>query len=81
MMTREPAREPGEPVQEPRLEHPEQPMLPFEEAAPPRSMNEPYEPEMDPREVWRTLSAAMRTEVRRDCLRTMREVVSNVWGE
>lgn len=70
-----------EPVREPSLEPPEQPMLPFEEAAPASSRDEPTGPEMDPREVWEALSAAMRTEVRRDCLRAMREVIANAWGE
>ncbi|MDQ3638969.1 MAG: hypothetical protein M3426_13415 [Actinomycetota bacterium] len=71
MMTHEPAREPV------REESPEQPMLPFEESAPARSRNEPTGPEVDPREVWKALSAAMKTEARRDCLRTMREVIGN----
>jgi hypothetical protein len=49
-----------EPTQEPSLEPPEQPTLPFEESAPMGGRNEPTEPETDPREVWRTLSVAMR---------------------
>lgn len=63
-------------TQEPSLELPEQPTLPFEESAP-ASSDEPTGPEMDPREVWKALPAAMKTEVRRDCLRAMREVVAN----
>jgi hypothetical protein len=74
MMTHESA---GEPVREPSQKPPEQPMLPFEETALARSDDEPTGPETDPRQVWRTLSQAMRVEVRRDCLRTMREVVGN----
>jgi hypothetical protein len=74
MVTHEPAREP-------RLETPEQPMLPFEQSAPTSGNDEPTGPEIDPCEVWKALSAAMRAEVRRDCLRTMREVVGNAWGE
>jgi hypothetical protein len=70
-----------EPTQEPSLEPPEQPTLPFEESAPMGGRNEPTEPETDPREVWRTLSVAMRMGVRRDCLRTMQEVIGNAWGE
>jgi hypothetical protein len=52
MMKYESAREP---VREPNPGPPEQPMLPFEEAAPARSDDEPTEPEMDPREVWKAL--------------------------
>ncbi len=66
-----------EPTQEPSLELPEQPMLPFEETAPASSNVEPTGPEMNPREVWKALPAEMKTEVRRDCLRAMREVVGN----
>lgn len=74
MMKHEPAREP---VREPSSGSPEQPMLPFEEAAPGESDDEPTGPEMDPREVWKALPQAMRAEVRRSCLRAMREVVGN----
>jgi hypothetical protein len=70
MMTREPTREP-----------PEQPMLPFEEAAPARRRDEATEREIEPRGVWRTLSVAMRAEVRRDCLRAMREVIGDDRGK
>jgi hypothetical protein len=70
MMTHEPARET---VRDP----PDQPMLPFEESAPARSEEEPTEPEMDPREVWKALPRAMRAEVRRDCLRAMRRVIGD----
>jgi hypothetical protein len=70
-----------EPAQEPSLQPPEQPMLPFEQSAPAKSSDEPTEPEVDPREVWKALSTAMRTKVRRDCLRTMRKVIGNAWGE
>ncbi len=71
MMTREPPCKPS-------LQPPEQtPMLPFEEAAPASNGNEPTGSEMDPREVWEALSAAMRAQVRRDCLRAMREVLGN----
>jgi len=69
-MTREPAWEPS-------LELPEQPMLPFEEGAPAWRTGEPTEQEIDPCEVWKALPAAMRAQVRRDCLRAMREVVGN----
>jgi hypothetical protein len=64
-----------EPPQEPDLEPPEQPTLPFEQSAPASGNDEPTGPEMNPREVWKALSAAMKTEVRRDCLRAMQEVV------
>ena len=70
MMTHGPAREPS-------LEEPEQPMLPFGETAPESSSDEPTEPEIEPREMWKALPAAMKATVRRDCLRTMREVVGN----
>lgn len=63
-------------TQKPSLELSEQPMLPFEESAP-ASSDEPTGPEMDPHEVWKALPAAMKTAVRRDCLRAMREVVAN----
>ena len=66
MMTREPTREP-----------PGQPMLPFEEAAPARRRDEATEQEIEPCGVWRTLPAAMRVEVRRGCLRAMREVIGD----
>ncbi len=56
-------------------------MLPFEQSAPTSSNGEPTEPEIEPREVWKALSAAMKAAVRRDCLRTMREVVGDAWGE
>ncbi len=74
MTRQEPAREPN-----PRI--PEQPMLPFEQSAPTSSNGEPTEPEIEPREVWKALSAATKAAVRRDCLRTMREVVGDAWGE
>lgn len=74
MMEHEPAREP---VRGPSPTVPEQPTLPFEESAPMGGREEPTEPETDPREVWRTLSVAMRAEVRRGCLRVMREVVGD----
>jgi hypothetical protein len=74
MMTHEAA---PEPVREPIPGPPEQPMLPFEEAAPAKGRNELTRPEMKPSEVWKALSAAMRAEVRRDCLRAIREVVSD----
>ncbi len=70
MMTHESLRGP---VREP----PEQPMLPFEEGAPAWRTGEPTEQEIDPCEVWKALPAAMRAQVRRDCLRAMREVVGN----
>jgi hypothetical protein len=70
MMTHEPPREPS-------LKVSEQPMLPFEEAAPMESMDEPSGPGMDPREVWEALPQAMRAEVRRGCLRAAREVVGD----
>jgi hypothetical protein len=70
MMTHEPAREPN-----PKI--PEQPMLPFERSVPTSSNDEPTEPEIEPREVWRALSVAMRATGRRDCLRAMREVVGD----
>jgi hypothetical protein len=70
MTTHEPAREPS-------LEEPEQPMLPFGETATASSNGEPTEPEVEPREVWEALSAAMRAEVRRDCLCTMRGVIGD----
>jgi hypothetical protein len=71
MMKHEPAREPS--LEEP----PEQPMLPFEQSAPTNGNDEPTEPEIKPREVWKALPAAMRVEVRRYCLRTMREVIGD----
>ncbi len=76
MMTREPAREPArrESIREPR---PEQPMLPFEEAAPASGDDEPTGPETKPGEVWEALPQATRAEVRRGCLRAMREVVGD----
>jgi hypothetical protein len=52
-------------------------MLPFKESAPARSDEEPTEPEMDPREVWKALPPAMRAEVRQDCLRAMRKVIGD----
>lgn len=70
MMTHESLREP---VREP----PEQPMLPFEESKPASNDEEPTEPQMDPREVWKALPSAMRAEVRRDCLRAMRKVIGD----
>jgi hypothetical protein len=66
-----------EPTQESSLELPEQPTLPFEQSAPARSVDELTGPEMNPREVWKALPAAMRAEVRRGCLRAMGEVVGN----
>ncbi len=66
-----------EPAQEPSLKVPEQPMLPFEESAPTSSNDEPTEPEIEPREVWKALSAAMKAAVHRDCLRTMQEVIGD----
>lgn len=79
MMTHEPIWDPvlRNPVRETGPGPLEQPTLPFGESAAAESMDEPSGPEMDPREVWRALSVAMRTEVRRDCLRTMREVIGN----
>lgn len=70
-----------DPTRKPNLKIPEQPMLPFEQSALASSNDEPTEPETEPREVWKALSAAMKAAVRRDCLRTMREVVGNVWDE
>jgi hypothetical protein len=66
-----------EPAWEPNPKVPEQPTLPFEESAPARSDEEPTEPEMDPREVWKALPSAMRAGVRRDCLRAVRKVVGD----
>ena len=63
-------------TQEPSLELPEQPTLPFEESAP-ASGDGPPAPEMNPSEVWKALPAAMKAEVRRTCLRAMREVVAD----
>jgi len=74
MMTHEPAREPN-----PKM--PEQPMLPFEQSAPTSGNDEPTEPEIEPREVWKALSQLMKAAVRRDCLRAMREVVGDARGE
>lgn len=68
MMTHEPAWEPSP------KKPPEQPMLPFEESKP---LSSDDQLEVNPCEVWKALSAAMRAEVRRDCLHTMREVVAN----
>ena len=74
MMTHKTAREP---VREPSPGPPEQPMLPFEEAAPAESMEDPLGSEMRPSEVWNALPRPMRAEVRRGCLRAMREVVGD----
>ncbi|MDN5697532.1 MAG: hypothetical protein L0G70_06090 [Rubrobacter sp.] len=77
-MTHELAREPaGEPIREPSLQLPQQPMLPFEDSVPAISSDEPSETEMAPREVWKALPGEMKTEVHRDCLRTMREVIDD----
>ena len=70
MMTHEPTQELG-------LDLPEQPTLPFEEGSPAKSIDETPGPEMAPCEVWKALPVAMKTEVRRECLRTMREVLAN----
>ena len=70
-MTHEPTQE------ELSLELPEQPTLPFEEGAPAKSIDETPGPEMAPCEVWKALSVAMKTEVRRDCLHTMREMLAD----
>jgi len=72
MMTHEPTRYPAErnPIREPSPGPLEQPTLPFEEGA-------PSAPEMRPSEVWNALPQAMRAEVRRGCLRAMREVVGD----
>jgi hypothetical protein len=79
MMTHEPTRYPAErnPIREPSPGPLEQPTLPFEESAPASSKDEPSGVEMAPCEVWKALSAAMKTEVHRDCLRAMREVVGD----
>jgi hypothetical protein len=68
MMTHKPAWEPSP------KKPPEQPMLPFEQSNP---LSSDDQPEVDPCEVWKALSTAMRAEVRRDWLQTMREVVAN----
>ncbi|MGF1473377.1 MAG: hypothetical protein ACFB50_16775 [Rubrobacteraceae bacterium] len=60
---------PREPIRELSLE-PQQPMLPFEQSAPAMGGDEPTGVEMEPREVWKALSQAMKMEVHRDCLRT-----------
>ena len=64
-------------AQEPSLQLPQQPMLPFEESVPASSSDEPIGTEIAPREVWKFLPGQMKTEVRRDCLRTMREVIGD----
>jgi hypothetical protein len=74
MMTHETVRGP---VREPSPGPLEQPTLPFEEAAPASGSNVPAGPEMRPSEVWEALPQAMRAEVRRGCLRTVREVVGD----
>ncbi len=74
MMTHEPARAP---VRQPTLEPPQQPMLPFEQSAPASGDAELSGTEMNPSEVWEALPGEMKTEVRRGCLRTMREVIGN----
>lgn len=74
MMTHEPGRTP---VRQPSPEPPHQPTLPFEQSAPAMGSDEPTGVEMEPREVWKALSAAMKTEVHQDCLRTMREVIGD----
>ncbi len=74
MMTHEPAREPG---RETSLEPPQQPTLPFEESVPEMSSDEPSGTEIAPREVWKALPGEMKTEVHRNCLRTMREVIGD----
>jgi hypothetical protein len=66
-----------EPAWERNPKVPEQPPLPFEQGAPKGSGDEPTETEIEPREVWKALPAAMKAAVRRDCLRTMREVVGD----
>lgn len=71
MMMHEPTQE------ELSLELPEQPTLPFEEGAPAKSIGDTPGSEMAPCEVWKALPVAMKTEVRRECLRTMREVLAN----
>jgi hypothetical protein len=63
-----------DPTREPNLKMPEQPMLPFEQSVPADSNDEP---EIEPCEVWEALPRAMKTEVHRDCLRTMREVIGD----
>lgn len=76
-MTHEP---PWESVREQSLEPPQQPMLPFnlfEESTPAGSDDELSGPEMAPCEVWKALPQAMKTEVHRDCLRLMREVIGD----
>jgi hypothetical protein len=55
-------------------------MLPFnlfEESTPAGSSDELSGPEMAPCEVWKALPQAMKTEVHRDCLRLMREVIGD----
>ena len=74
MMTHEPARTP---VRQPSLERPQQPMLPFEQSAPAMGGDEPTGVEIEPSEVWEALPQAMKMEVHRDCLRTMREVIGD----
>jgi hypothetical protein len=74
MMTHEPA---GAPIRQPTLEPPHQPTLPFEQSTPAMSSDEPSRVEMAPCEVWEALPRAMKTEVHRDCLRTMREVIGD----
>jgi len=66
-----------EPAWEPNPKVLEQPTLPFGQSASKSSSDEPTEPEIEPREMWKALPAAMKATVRRDCLRTMREVVGN----
>lgn len=66
-----------EPARGPRPKEPEQPMLPFGQSATASTNGEPTEAEIEPREVWEGLSAATRTAVRRDCLRTMRRMIGD----
>jgi hypothetical protein len=74
MMTHETAQAP---VRQPSLEPPQQPTLPFEQSAPAMGDDEPTGVEMNPSEVWEALPRAMKTEVHRDCLRLMREVIGD----
>ena len=69
-MTHELAREPS-------LQLPQQPTLPFDESVPASSSDELKGREMAPCEVWEALSGQMKTEVHRDCLRTMREMIGD----
>ncbi len=69
-----------EPAWEPNPKVPEQPTLPFEQSAPKSGSDEPTEPEIEPREMWKALPAAMKATVRRDCLRAMLEVIGDAPG-